>query len=191
MSNRLTRTASVGLFLAAGLSAALPAGTTYAAAPVVERGGAQETFFDDFIHDLCGIDTLTTLTERWTLKTFADGSETLQVTRTFVSEDPRLPVEKGAGMSFTAPDGSRRVVGMPIHLIGPDGGTRLLDAGQVWFDVNGDVARQRGSAPVAGRRPGGLLLPGLTRPDSRPISLVHTSTRRVMRPARGREPRDA
>ena len=146
MKNRPNLTSLV-LVLAAGLSVALPSGTAAAAAPVVERGGGQETFFDDFIHDLCGIDTLTTLTERWTRKTFADGSETLQVVRTFVSEDPRLPVEKGAGTAFTAPDGSRRVVGTPIHLIGPNGGTRLLDAGQVWFDVNGDVADVRGPHP--------------------------------------------
>ncbi len=147
MSNRLTRTAGLGLLLVAGLSAALSSGPAYAAAPVIERGSTNETFFDDFIHDLCGIDTLTTLKEHWTRKTFADGSETLQVTRTFVSEDPRLPVEKGAAMSFNAPDGSRRVVGTPIHLIGPNGGTRLLDAGQVWFDVNGDVADVRGPHP--------------------------------------------
>ena len=75
---------------------------------------------------------------------YADGSEVVHVVRTFVSEDPRLPVEKGAGTTFIAPDGTRRVVGKPIHLIGPDGGVRLLDAGWVEFDPDGNISDVRG-----------------------------------------------
>ena len=131
-----------GVLLVAGAGTAVAAG----GAPVVTRGGGTDTFADDFILDLCGIETETTLTERWTLKEFPDGSETLQVTRTFVSADPRLPVEKGAGTAFTAPDGSRRVVGTPLHLIGPNG-VRILDAGQVVFGPDGDVVSMRGPHP--------------------------------------------
>jgi hypothetical protein len=91
-----------------------------------------ETFFDDFILDLCGIETMTTVTERWTLKEFADGSSILHVTRTFVPEDPRLPIEKGAGTAFTTPDGTRTVVGLPLLLFGSRG-TIVVAAGQTIF----------------------------------------------------------
>jgi hypothetical protein len=57
------------------------------------------------------------------------GSEQVHVVRTFVSDDPRLPIERGAGTTFIAPDGTRKVVGKPLQLIGPDGGVRILDAG--------------------------------------------------------------
>lgn len=116
--------------------------------PIVTKGGGTETFYDDFLYDLCGIATETTLTETWSHKQFADGSETLQVTRTFVPADPRVPIEKTAGMSFTAPDGSRRVVGKPIQLIDQrGGGVRLLDAGWVTFDSSGDIVGLRGPHP--------------------------------------------
>jgi hypothetical protein len=128
--------------MVAGTGTAVAAG----GAPVVTQGGGTETFADDFILDLCGIETETTLTERWTLKEFPDGSETLQVTRTFVSADPRIPIEKGAGTAFTAPDGSRRVVGTPLHLIGPHG-VRILDAGQVVFGPDGEIVSMRGPHP--------------------------------------------
>ena len=117
--------------------------------PVITKGGGTETFADDLFLDLCGIATNTTLTEKWTLKEFPDGSETLHVVRTFVPDDPRLPIEKAAGTSFTAPDGSRRVVGKPIHLIGP-GGVRILDAGWVLFDPAGEIVDVRGPHPALG-----------------------------------------
>jgi hypothetical protein len=111
------------------------AGVAQAGGRIVERDGGSftETFFDEFIFDLCGIETYTTQTQRWSVKVFDDGSEIVHVTRTFVSEDPRLPIEKGAGTTFIAPDGTRTVVGKPIQLIGPEGGIRLLDAGRVEF----------------------------------------------------------
>ena len=67
------------------------------------------------------------------MKTFPDGSQQVHVTRTFVSDDPRLPIEKGAGTTFIDANGVRTVIGTPIHLIGPNGGTRLIDAGLVTF----------------------------------------------------------
>ena len=134
------------------LSGALVGGAGAASAasggPVVTRGGGTETFADDLFLDLCGIETETTLTETWTLKEFPDGSSTLQDERTFVPADPRLPVEKGAATSFNAPDGSRRVVGKPIQIISrTGGGTRILDAGQVWFDADGDAGTMHGPHP--------------------------------------------
>jgi len=132
------------------LATALPlvaAGPALAGGPVIERGRFQDTFFDEFIFDLCGIVTETTQTQRWTAKVFPDGSETVQVVRSFVSVDPRLPVEKAAGTTFTAPDGSRRVVGKPIQLIGPGGGVTLIDAGWIAFDAEGEVSDQRGPHP--------------------------------------------
>lgn len=144
MSKRLSRTASAGLLLTASLSSALPAGTAHAAAPLIERGETHEIFFDDFIHDVCGIDTFTRVDEHWTLKRFPDGSETLHTTRTFTPEDPRIPIEKGAATSFNAADGSRRVVGKPIQLFGVDGGVTLIDAGWISFDPAGDPVDSRG-----------------------------------------------
>jgi hypothetical protein len=145
MSGRTGVVAAVALagsLLVAGPGTAVAAG----GAPVITRGGETVTFADDFLLDLCGIETETTLTERWTLKEYPDGSETLQVARTFVSADPQIPVEKGAGTAFTAPDGSRRVVGTPLHLIGPHG-VRIIDAGQVTFAPDGDVVSMRGPHP--------------------------------------------
>lgn len=101
--------------------------------PTIERGRFEERFFDDFIFDICGIETVTTLTQQFTVKVFPDGSEQIHVVRTFVPDDPRLPIEKGAATTFVAPDGTRTVVGKPIQLIGPDGGVRLLDAGWIGF----------------------------------------------------------
>ena len=144
----------IGLFGTAVLVAALAGGAGTAAAagggPTITNGGESLTFADDFILDLCGIETDTTLTEKWTHKQFRDGSETLHVVRTFVSADPRLPIEKGAGTTFTAPDGSRRVVGKPLQLIGPDGGVRVLDAGWVLFDPDGNLVEMRGPHPSLG-----------------------------------------
>jgi hypothetical protein len=115
-----------------------------AAGPTIERGRFRERFFDDFILELCGIETYTTLTQVFSVKTFPDGSEQVHVVRTFVSDDPRLPIERGAGTTFVAPDGTRTVIGKPIQLIGPDGGVRLLDAGLVEF---GDELVVRGPHP--------------------------------------------
>lgn len=124
-------------FLAAATMAvgiATSGGTAVLAAqPEIIHGTNRETFFDDFILGLCGIETMTTVTEHWTLWRYADGSEKFQSSRTFVPEDPRLPIEYGAGMSTFAPDGSQTVRGSPIRLRRPEGRIILLDAGYVSF----------------------------------------------------------
>lgn len=133
---------------ALALAVALVPGTALAAAPERESDAYTDRFHDDFIADLCGIDTYTTVTERWVLTTWANGSQTLQVTRTFVPEDPRIPLEKGAGIAFFSPDGSVSVVGKPIQLFRTDGhGVWLLDAGRVMFDPDGNLVDVRGPHP--------------------------------------------
>jgi hypothetical protein len=135
---------AIPLALALATAGARP---IHAAGPVHVSDAYTETFADDSILELCGIETRTTVTERWSLRVFPDGSEALHVTRRYVSEDPRLPIEKGAGTTFTAPDGTRRVVGKPLQLIGPNGGVRILDAGWVEF---GDELTVRGPHPSLG-----------------------------------------
>ncbi len=116
--------------------------------PTIERGGGEDYIFDTFIFELCGISTFTTVRERWTLKTFPDGSERLQVVRTYVPDDPRIPVEKGAGSGFTAPDGTRVVTGKPLQLFDPDGGVLLLGAGLTIFGEQEVIVRGRNALDV-------------------------------------------
>ena len=69
----------------------LPAAPAVADGPVIERASYVERFEDDYILDLCGIETWTTVTERWSSKKFPDGSEIFHVVRPFVPDDPLLP----------------------------------------------------------------------------------------------------
>jgi hypothetical protein len=126
---RLARLLIAGALALGSLGAASM--SALAAQPEIERGRSQETFFDDFIFDLCGIETMTTVTEHWTLWTYADGSQKFQNSRTFVPEDPRIPIEYGAGMSTFTPDGVQTVHGSPIRLQRRGEGIILLDAGYV------------------------------------------------------------
>jgi hypothetical protein len=133
------------------------AGTAMAAGPTIEQGTTHETYFDDFIHDLCGISTMTTVTEHWTLKTFPDGSQQFHTTRTFVPDDPRIPIEKGAGMGFFTPEGVKTVVGKPLQLFDQSGGgVLILDAGRVTF---GDAIDARGHHPTLDMDPADLYCP--------------------------------
>jgi hypothetical protein len=126
------------------------AGAVQAGGPVRSGDAYTDTFHDEFILELCGIDTMTTVTERWTLKEFADGSAILHVVRTFVPNDVRIPIEKGAGTSFFAPDGTQTVVGAPLRLLDRRGGIRLIGSGLVEFDPNGDIVRSHGHDEALG-----------------------------------------
>ena len=142
--NRTSIQALTALVVTYGVAAsATPAYAATGAAPTHERGSSVEVFADDLILDLCGIETTTTLTQRFETTTFPDGSQQVHVTRTYVSADPRIPIEKGAGTSFYTADGIQTVKGTPIHLIS-DRGTILIDAGQVTF---GDELDVRGPHP--------------------------------------------
>jgi hypothetical protein len=158
----MVRTAVITACAVAALGALAPVGSAAAAGgggPSITRGSDHATFPDDFILDLCGISADVTLTERWTLKEFPDGSETLHTVRTFVSSDPRIPLEKGAATSFTAPDGSRVVVGKPIQLFRPGGGVLVLDAGRIAFDADGNVTDSRGQHTFFDSDPAGYYCP--------------------------------
>ena len=131
-------------FSAAVLIGTVAVGAAQAAGPTRTGEAYTDTFFDDFIFELCGITTMTTLTERWTLTEYADGSATLHVVRTFVPDDVRIPIEKGAATSFIGADGSRRVTGKPIQLFDRHGGVTTLDAGVAMFDSTGELVDARG-----------------------------------------------
>lgn len=157
---RMVAVGAVGMLVVAALvGGASPAVAAESSGPTITRGGSEETFSDDFLLDLCGIAADVTLSERWTLKEFPDGSETLQVVRTFTSSDPRIPLEKGAATSFNAPDGSRVVVGKPVQLFDPDGGVLQLDAGWIAFDPIGDPADMRGPHTFHDLDPADLYCP--------------------------------
>jgi hypothetical protein len=102
-------------------------------APVIERHHVIDRRLtpDDYFIDLCGIVTNTTVKEVDDLKTWPDGSQTFHTERSFIPDDPRLPIERGAGTGYFAPDGTQlAVIGKPIQLIAQrGGGVTALDAG--------------------------------------------------------------
>jgi hypothetical protein len=124
-------------------------GTTLARGAVVfrERDAYVDRFLDDLIWDLCGIETWTTLTERWTFTEFADGSTLFHDVRTFVPDDVRIPIERGAGASHTAPDGTRTITGSPLRIYDRRGGIKVIGAGQVVLDPEEHPIRVRGQYP--------------------------------------------
>ena len=136
---------AVGGALVLAAMVAAPAG---AASPIYRESEAYtDRFPDDVILELCGIETWTTLKERWTFSEYADGSTRLQVVRTFIPDDPRIPIEKGAASSFNAADGSRVVVGSPTRLTNRrGGGTIVVDAGRAVLDANGELVEGTGKA---------------------------------------------
>ena len=140
---------STRLAMAAALAAGVVAASTtsvLAAQPRIEHGANRETFFDEMILDVCGIETMTSVVEHWTLWTYADGSQMFQTSRRFVPDDPRIPIEYGSGMSTFDPDGTQTVHGSPIRLRSQDGGggITLRDAGFIRF---GDPLTVHGPHP--------------------------------------------
>ena len=109
--------------------------------PTVEREVIEETFFDEFILDICGVETDTTLTQRTTTKMFPDGSQTVHVNAEFVPVDPRIASERNAFTDRIAPDGTLTTVGLAIRLYRKGRGTVIGDAGWVRFLENGLVVR--------------------------------------------------
>lgn len=130
----------------AAIGSTIFAGSVSAAAPTDRVSDSYTVRFHD---PLCGIDQETTLTERWTWTEFSDGSATLHVVRTFVPDDPRLPVEKGAGSNHMSPDGTETVTGAPLLLFWPEStgkhGIMVVAAGKAVFSMDG--ATFRGTNP--------------------------------------------
>lgn len=141
--HRTTRLATAAL-LAIGIAAASTA-SVFAAKPLIEHGSNRETFFDEMIFDVCGIETMTTVVEHWTLWTYADGSQKFQTSRKYSPDDPRIPIEYGSGMSTFDVDGTQTVHGSPIRLRRQGGGGIIIrDAGYIRF---GDPLTVHGPHP--------------------------------------------
>lgn len=109
--------------------------------PTMERSASTVTFFDDYIFELCGVATDTTLTERVVTKTYPDGSQTVHINAWFVSEDPRIASEQDARTDVIEPDGTRTVKGLAIRLYRKGEGTIIRDAGWVRFLEDGLLVR--------------------------------------------------
>ena len=131
----------VVVIAALGVVATAPAAMAAGGKPSVEREVVNETFFDDFILDICGVATNTTLTQRTTTKTFPDGSQTVHVNAEFVPDDPRIASERNAFTDRIAPDGTLTTGGLAIRLYRKGEGTVIRDAGWVRFLEDGLVVR--------------------------------------------------
>jgi hypothetical protein len=142
-TNRITR--SLGPVVAVAALIALATAPTATAGtggkPVVERDVVEETFFDDFILDICGVETNTTLRQRTTTKTWPDGSQTVHVNAEFVPDDPSIASERNAFTDVVAPDGTLTTKGLAIRLYRKGEGTIIRDAGWVRFLEDGLVVR--------------------------------------------------
>lgn len=152
MPRQLTvrRLAAATAALALAATVAVPASAGGGKGGVVFRESQSYTdrFFDDAIWELCGIETWTTLKERWTFTEFADGSAHFQDVRTFIPDDVRIPIERGAGSSHIAPDGTRRVTGSPFRVYDRQGGgVMVIAAGNVTLDPDGKPLRIAGQLP--------------------------------------------
>jgi hypothetical protein len=123
---------------AASAAASGPSAPHGTGRPVVEHVRYTDYLpLDDFFLDLCGISTGTRIAELDILTTYPDGTQRFHVERSFVPDDPRLPIERGAATAYYASaDGPMtRMSGKPIQLLMPGGGVRALDAGlQIFGD---------------------------------------------------------
>lgn len=143
--HRITRT-TVALSLAVAALGASASGALAAKPEIVHSGTYTDTFEDDFILGLCGIETLTTVTERWTLTTYADGTQRFTNSRKFVPVDPRFPIEYGAAMSTWDTNGVQTVHGSALRLQRRGEGITLLYAG---FHRLSEDPTIRGPFPVS------------------------------------------
>lgn len=155
----LTEVALVtGLVLGVGVAAAAAKpGSGKGGKPTIQREVFEETFFDDFIFDVCGVETNTTQTQRTIIKTFPDGSETVHRRVEFVPDDPSIASERWARTDFFAPDGTQTIVGLAVRLYRKGGGgTIIRDAG--WVRVSEDGLVIRGPHPFLEDRDNAELL---------------------------------
>jgi hypothetical protein len=128
--------------------ASAPAMAAGGGKPTVEREVIQETFFDDFIFEICGVETETTQTQRTTIKTFPDGSQTVHRIAECVPDDPSIASERWGRTDRIAPDGTLTIAGLAIRLYRQGEGTIIRDAG--WVRVLEDGLVVRGPHPFLG-----------------------------------------
>jgi hypothetical protein len=121
--------------------AAAPAMAGGGGKPTVEHEVIHETYFDDFIFDICGVETDTTQTQRTTIKTFPDGSQTVHRIAEWVPDDPSIASERWGRTDRIAPDGTLTIVGLAIRLYRQGEGTIIRDAGWIRFLEDGLVVR--------------------------------------------------
>ena len=133
--------------------AGFAASPAMAAGPTVEREVTQETFFDEFALEVCGVETNTTKTERLVIKRFPDGSETVHVVVEYVPDDPSIATERYARTETHGVDGSITIKGLGVRLYRKGEGTIILAAGWVRFDGNGDLVDGRGPHDFLGTDP--------------------------------------
>jgi len=115
------------------LAAPAPAGAAGGGRPEVPRTTTTETFADDFTRDVCGIDVMTTLTERLVIQTWPDGREHVHASWSYVSDDPRVSIEIAHRSDFYSADGTTTTItGIPLRLIDPvTGRTLAKDSGRL------------------------------------------------------------
>jgi hypothetical protein len=123
------------------LTALWPAASAPAARPTVERSTLTETYADDFIRDVCGVETMTTLTQRLVIRTYADGTEVVHVNARYVPADPSIAAEQLSRTDRIAPDGTLTITGLAIRLSRKGEGTLIRDAGWIRFFEDGVLTR--------------------------------------------------
>jgi hypothetical protein len=128
-----------GPVAAIAVLAAIASPPAMAAGPTVEREVIHETFFDEFILEVCGVETDTTKTERLVIKRFPDGSETVHVVVEYVPDDPSIATERYARTEIYGVDGSITIKGLGVRLYRKGEGTIIRAAGWVRFDEDGVI----------------------------------------------------
>jgi hypothetical protein len=139
-----TRLAPVAVVATLAAIVASPTATAAAGQggkPVVEREVVEETFFDEYILDICGVETNTTFTQRSVVKTFPDGSRTVHTVARWVPDDPTIASELDARTDIFASDGTQTVKGLAIKVYRKGEGTIIRDAGWVRFLQDGVLFR--------------------------------------------------
>jgi len=137
---------AVALFLLGSATASAARGSGHGGKPTIEREVIKDTFFDDFIFEVCGVETMTTQRETNIIKTFPDGSLKVHRKVAFTPDDPRIASERWARTDFFAADGTLTIVGLAIRLYRKGGGgTIIRDAG--WVEVSDDGLVVRGPHP--------------------------------------------
>jgi hypothetical protein len=139
MTRRLAApVAAIAVLIAIASAPAMAAG---GGKPIVKHEVIHETFFDEYLFEICGVESDTTQTQRTTTKTFADGSQTIHHVAEWVPHDPSLASERWGRTDRIAPDGTHTIVGLAVRVYRQGEGTIIRDAGWIRFFEDGLVVR--------------------------------------------------